>query len=185
MGLVDGFLNSYKDLVLLRTYDYPDILVCEPTVKGSGPSKYVLYKIVGSDHIGEFEIWRRYSHFDLFREVLLARFMGLYIPPIPPKQKIGNNEQSFVDERRESLDTFMKDLTYLPYLYESAEFQVFLRPQIGNVEKALKTLPQMTTDDHLTRLRTLIPINENVTEYKLKGCNETITEFNKEAKELI
>ncbi len=57
------------------------------------------------------------------------------------------------------LDRFMKDLTLLPYLYESPEFQVFLRPQ-GDLEKALKTLPLMTTDDILGRLRTIMPVNE-------------------------
>jgi hypothetical protein len=57
------------------------------------------------------------------------------------------------------LDRFMKDVTLLPYLYESAEFQVFARPQ-GDIEKAMKTLPLQTTDDILLRFRTIMPINE-------------------------
>lgn len=39
----------------------------------------------------------------------------------------------------------MKELALLPYLYESDEFETFIRPQ-GDVEKCLKNLPKMTTD---------------------------------------
>lgn len=39
------------------------------------------------------------------------------------------------------LDRFMKEISKLPYLYESNEMQVFLRPS-GDVEKALESLPR-------------------------------------------
>mmetsp|Transcript_3569 Transcript_3569/g.2597 ORF Transcript_3569/g.2597 Transcript_3569/m.2597 type:complete len:93 (+) Transcript_3569:473-751(+) len=88
MGGIDlstGILESYRDLPKLKQYDFPEVMVNEPTVKGSGPTKFVVYKVSGRDHLGEFECWRRYSHFLLFREILTQRFIGLYIPPMPPK----------------------------------------------------------------------------------------------------
>ena len=78
-----------------------------------------MYKIRGSDHLGEFEVFRRYKQFHLLRNVLFSRFMGLYVPPIPEKKSIGNTEDHFVEERRFFLDKFMKDIAGLPYLYES------------------------------------------------------------------
>ena len=72
----------------LRVYDFPEIMVGEPVTKGTGPSKFVVYKILGRDHLGDFEVWRRYSHFNMFRDILITRFVGLYIPPMPPKKKI-------------------------------------------------------------------------------------------------
>ena len=73
--------------------------------------------------------------FAMFREALLNRFPGLFIPPMPPKKKLvtfknkflsggcqGNKEGTFIDERMHFLDRFMKDITLLPYLYESVEF---------------------------------------------------------------
>lgn len=57
------------------------------------------------------------------------------------------------------LDRFLKDICVLPYLYESQEFQIFLRPQ-GELEKCFKSLPPMTTDDVLHKFRVVMPINE-------------------------
>jgi hypothetical protein len=34
----------------------------------------------GFDEIGQFEIFRRYKEFHLFRSVLVTRFPGLYVP---------------------------------------------------------------------------------------------------------
>jgi len=85
-------MTSFRDLVKLKKYDFPEILVSEPVSKGSGPTKHVVYKVTGRDYLGEFEIMRRYSHFLLFREVLFNRFIGLFIPPIPPKKKIVTSE---------------------------------------------------------------------------------------------
>lgn len=79
---------SFRDVINIRKYDFPEIVVSEPVVKSSGPTKHVVYKVIGKDHLGEFEIMRRYSHFALFREVLLARFPALFIPPMPPKKKL-------------------------------------------------------------------------------------------------
>jgi hypothetical protein len=55
---------------------------------GSGPSKHHAYRLRGSDHYGEIEIFRRYKEFDKQRAVFVDRYPGLYIPPLPPKKKI-------------------------------------------------------------------------------------------------
>ena len=51
---------------------------------------YILYRVNGIDREGKFEIWRRYSDFEVLRQTLVERFPGLYVPPIPKKKVIGN-----------------------------------------------------------------------------------------------
>ena len=57
------------------------------------------------------------------------------------------------------LDRFIKDISSLPYLYESEEFKTFLRP-LGDLEKCMTSLPKLTTDDILKRFREKIPLHE-------------------------
>jgi hypothetical protein len=57
------------------------------------------------------------------------------------------------------LDRFIKDICTLPYLYESEEFKIFLRPP-GDLEKSLKNLSTLTSDDVLKRYREKIPLLE-------------------------
>ena len=86
--LPTGCLVTFRDVVNIRKYEFPEILICDPKTTGSGPTKHTVYKMTGKDHLGEFEGVRRYSHFNLFREILITRFPGLYIPPMPPKKKL-------------------------------------------------------------------------------------------------
>jgi sorting nexin-1/2 len=48
----------------------------------------------------------------------------------------GNKDNAFVEERCFFLDLFIKEICKLPYLFESSEFQAFIRTP-GDVEKAL------------------------------------------------
>ena len=57
----------------------------------------------------------------MLRELLIQRYYGLYIPPMPPKKKIGAKDKNYVETRMHFLDRFMKDCACLPYLYESNE----------------------------------------------------------------
>lgn len=119
-----GILSSFKDLMGIRKHDPPEISVSEPLLK----SGHHEYKVKGRDYIGEFEVNRRFREFDTFRKVLYSRFLGLYVPPIPPKKSVGKTEDLLVEERLFFLDRFMRQIAELPYLYESDELQTFLRP---------------------------------------------------------
>lgn len=87
-ALPTGNMTSFRDVINIRKYDFPEVVVSEPTMKSTGPTKHVVYKLTGKDYLGEFEALRRYSQFALFREVLCTRFPALFIPPMPPKKKI-------------------------------------------------------------------------------------------------
>ena len=90
--------------------------------RGASGQKYTVYRILGSDHSGEIDIFRRFSDFDTFRNILIGRWPGIYIPSIPPKQQIKKTEAKLVKERHYFLDKFLKDCSTLPYIYESEEW---------------------------------------------------------------
>jgi hypothetical protein len=45
----------------------------------------------------------------------------MYVPPIPPKKKMGNTSQEFIEARCFYLNMFFKQLVRCPYLLESEE----------------------------------------------------------------
>ena len=77
-----------KVTVGMKNSQEPRVKVCEPVEKGSGPTKYLVYKVVGCDFMGEFEIFRRFREFYMFRDLLIDRWPGLYIPPMPSKKAV-------------------------------------------------------------------------------------------------
>ena len=61
--------------------------------------------------------------------MLINRFPGLYIPPVPKKTTTGKKDEAVVRERKYFLDLFLKECCSLKYLAQSKELQTFLRPQ--------------------------------------------------------
>lgn len=109
------------------------------------PNKnHIVYTVIGRDRNGPFEIQRRFKEFNLLRQVLSQRNIGLYVPPIPPKKKVGNTSQEFIEARCFYLNMFFKQLVRCPYLLESEELQLFIRPHM-DVERALTYLPKLST----------------------------------------
>jgi sorting nexin-1/2 len=89
---------------------------------------FVVYTVIGLIKKEQFEIQRRYSDFAALRAALVERFPGLYVPPVPSKKAIGNTKQSFVEERCFLLNMFIKQLSRCPYLLDSQEFAIFVKP---------------------------------------------------------
>ncbi len=77
-------IGNFKDGIYVEIRDYQ--------MKVSGVAKFVKYSIRGKDRNGMFEIPRRYNEFLALRNLLVARWPGYYIPPIPPKKVLGNLE---------------------------------------------------------------------------------------------
>ena len=66
----------------------------------------------------------------MLRTTFVERWPGLYVPPIPHKKKIGNKDGDFIRERCFLLNLFIKQTARCPYLLESDEFSIFLRPKV-------------------------------------------------------
>lgn len=98
-------------------------------------SNYIIYTVKGTDKNGEFLSQKRYSDFDKLRVILQQRWPGCFIPPIPPKQAIGNLEDKFIDERKVLLDNFIKQLATSKFIWYSDEMQIFVRQPDTDLEK--------------------------------------------------
>lgn len=70
--------------------------VCDAQLMGSGPSKHHAFRVKGTDHYGDLEVFRRYREFDKLRQMFMDRFPGLFIPPLPEKKKINKTQRQFV-----------------------------------------------------------------------------------------
>jgi hypothetical protein len=75
------------------------------------------------------KVSRRYSQFEALREALVSRFIGLYVPPLPPKNYISFNPEA-QNDRTALLHKFVQNLIQWPYLLESIEWQLFMRSNI-------------------------------------------------------
>lgn len=106
--------------------------------------KYVVYAVRGIDKLGSFEVIRRYSDFTALRSVLLQRWPGCFVPPLPPKKVVGNMDAKFIEERRLFLDLFLKKVATLKWLWYSEEVDIFIRSNSNDIEKTLGSLPKST-----------------------------------------
>jgi DNA-directed RNA polymerase subunit H (RpoH/RPB5) len=128
------------------------IRVSDPIVKGDKYTLgFVIYAIRGSDKDGAYETFRRYSEFNTVRTIMVTRWPGCYVPPLPPKKKVGNMDQKFIEERRRFLDHFCKLVAEIPYLYYSEEFQIFLRSTNPDIDKALSNLAKSTAEEIIAK----------------------------------
>mmetsp|Transcript_21373 Transcript_21373/g.28646 ORF Transcript_21373/g.28646 Transcript_21373/m.28646 type:complete len:105 (-) Transcript_21373:1226-1540(-) len=62
-----------------------ELHVGEPILVKKGLTEHHEYPLAGRDSIGDIECQRRFQNFYDFRSMLVNRFPGLYIPPVPRK----------------------------------------------------------------------------------------------------
>jgi len=152
------------------------IEVCDPITKEEKFAKHTLYKIKGSDQDGLFEVLRRYSDFDRIRSILVSRWPGVFIPPLPPKKTVNNMDAKFIEERRKALDQFCKNIAQKPSLQNSEEFQVFIKSKNTEVEKLLSIFQKFNVEDTISKYLTYFPYLENKGEIS-KDIAKNITNF--------
>jgi hypothetical protein len=141
-----------ESVIIRPTDNVPVVIkVCEPTVKDETFSKHVIYKVKGTDRDGAYESFRRYSDFNTLRKVMQQRWPGCYIPPLPEKKAIGNLDLKFIEDRRKFLEYFCQKIAEIPYLYYAEEFQIFIRSNSHDIEKALNPLSIVVYEDIINK----------------------------------
>jgi len=104
---------------------------------------HIKYTVSGVDMDGPFEDVRRFRDFFALKNGLTQRWPGIFIPALPEKKLVGNNDDKFVEERRSMLERFMKELAKFDYLTHSKEFKIFARDK-GDLDKILNNLVKQT-----------------------------------------
>lgn len=95
---------------------YMEVEVGAPVLIKQTVQDYHAYPITGRDSLGEFDCQRRFNLFYEFRQALLMRYPGLFIPPLPPKQMTGKGEEITLLERRHFLDLFLRECVEHKYI---------------------------------------------------------------------
>jgi hypothetical protein len=159
--------------------------VADPRKAKNG--EHIVYVVRGREQsLGYFEILRRFSDFLALRTAFVDRFPGLYIPPIPSKKSIGNTKPEFVDERCFLLNMFIRQLARCPYLVESQEFQIFVKPQIiANLQRELSLLPHMSPENHLHRIQKFYSFLGEINDTQILNQNNEILGFQAQAVKML
>ncbi|CAD8084704.1 unnamed protein product [Paramecium primaurelia] len=152
--------SNLENLFLKADYTFPiEIKVCDPVQKGGGISTYIVYTIKGKDCFGEFETCRRFNEFYTIRELLLAKWPGQYIPPIPEKSVSTGTE--IIIERTRLLNIFCMKMMQIKHLYYSEEFyDIFLRSTNPDINKQIAQIPKQNVFAYTERYKQAFQINE-------------------------
>lgn len=142
-------------------------------VKVGGHTKYT---VTGIDDEGEFKESRRFREFHALSIVLRTRWPGCYVPAIPEKKMVGNNDSQFIEDRRQLLERFVKEIAKFDYIVFSKEFKVFVRGT-GEIDKVLQSLPKQTPLQVLEKYRLNFKINEECEPTDLNNYSDTIQRF--------
>ena len=124
------------------------LFVSDPITNEDGIYSFISYTLQGS-RLPE-PLSRRYSDFDALRKKMLERWPGIFIPNIPHKKLIGNQDKEVVGLRIQTLNVFLKKISKIDYLYNSVELKAFLENS-NDVKKTLDSIKPETNEELLRR----------------------------------
>jgi hypothetical protein len=81
-----------------------------PESHGNALNSYLRFKLTFEMEGNNFEVWRRYSDFDMLRKLLRKCVPFHYIHPLPPKKAISIKQTNVLNDRLEELNHFVKFL---------------------------------------------------------------------------
>ncbi|CAD8098308.1 unnamed protein product [Paramecium sonneborni] len=152
--------SNLDNLFLKADHTFPiEIKVSDPIQKVGSISNYVVYTIKGKDCFGQFETQRRFNDFYMIRELLLAKWPGQYIPPIPEKSV--NAGSDIILERTRLLNIFCMKMMQIKHLYYSEEFyDIFLRSTNQEISKQIAQIPKQNVFAYTERYKQAFQITE-------------------------
>ena len=123
---------------------------------------YVNYEIEGKMNKKNFELYRRYSEFAVYRKLLRKNWPGLFIPFLPPKKTYGNLDDTFIIMRRKFLQYFCNKICSTPHFASSFETKIFLEPKNENfLELPIEIYQRSIEDINNTYFEFFGFLNEN------------------------
>jgi len=133
----------------------------------------IYFTIRAFDDEGNFTIERRFSEFEALRKAFASRLCGMYIPKIPKSSFFGDSKDlKFLQERSFHLEQFLKKVLRLPYLLQSGELKVFVRPDqqlvdkegiVVEIVKQIEMLPEQTIEMLSYRIKSITRFEQNIT----------------------
>ncbi|KAM9779907.1 sorting nexin-8a [Neosynchiropus ocellatus] len=121
--------------------------------------KHVEYQVTSTRY--KMSVYRRYSDFDVFHEILLQRFSYRVVPVLPPKRMLKGvltsvSERDFIEGRRRALCRFINLVARHPFFSEDELVKTFLTFSGSDVQIKLRDTYKKTGDEFMTnRVATL------------------------------
>ena len=140
-------------------------------------NNHTKYTVTGVDRDGDFNCTRRYNQFHCLLTTLQARWPGFYIPALPEKQAMNTTDSLFLEERRQLLERFLKEIAKYEYIVTSSEFSIFARSGDNSVNVSLNALPKQPPIEILNKYRKAFKINELQSDGKISQYQETVKMF--------
>ncbi|KAG7504590.1 hypothetical protein JOB18_012505 [Solea senegalensis] len=115
--------------------------------------KHVEYQVTSERY--KISVYRRYSDFDVFHEVLLQRFSYRVVPALPPKRMLKGvltsvSEREFIEGRRRALGRFINLVARHPVFSEDELVKTFLTFSGSDVQTKLRDAYKKTGDEFMT-----------------------------------
>uniref|UniRef100_A0A8C5EN97 PX domain-containing protein n=1 Tax=Gouania willdenowi TaxID=441366 RepID=A0A8C5EN97_GOUWI len=111
--------------------------------------KHVEYQVTSQHY--KISVYRRYTDFDVFHEVLLQRFAYRVVPALPPKRMLkGNPISRFIMGRRRALCRFLNLVARHPFFSEDELVKTFLTFSGSDVQIKLRDSYKRTRDEFMT-----------------------------------
>lgn len=198
---IDEFINCNKiEKSPLTNITNLEFEVTEPKLVKTGlfSSNYILYKVKTPSL--NLEVSRRYSDFQWLYDELKLKFSYIFIPPIPPKVLIDNNNENLSSKRMKMFTLFLNHLATIQSLKSSMilydfisieDIEVFNKKQkdyenmnnksnleIENIEGIIKTCYNPIIDKQVLFIKNYISKKDNLLQ-KIINHYSLIQEENK------
>ncbi|KAJ8391874.1 hypothetical protein AAFF_G00084900 [Aldrovandia affinis] len=115
--------------------------------------KHVEYQITSQRF--KISVYRRYSDFDVFHELLLQRFAYRMVPALPPKRMLkgvltSTSEREFIEGRRRALRRFINLVARHPFFSGDELVKTFLTFSGSDVQNKLRDAFKRAGDEFMT-----------------------------------
>ena len=78
-----------------------------------------------------YKLYRRYSEFKKLRDMLMKKYIGIFLPSLPRKQIFRSTDINLIEFRKKFLQIFLHELQLCHFFNESEEIKGFLDPTIS------------------------------------------------------
>ena len=138
----------------------------------SGTMKdYISYTFSGKDI--DTPLNRRFSDFLALRQKLVERWPGIFIPVIPPKKAINNNDERTINKRLRMLNRFLFKISNMSFLNYSDEIKKFKTVQ--DIQKELESMKKPSYLEIYERYE--VVFNEKKENYDLSIGKTKVNDF--------
>ncbi|KAI7803331.1 sorting nexin-8a [Triplophysa rosa] len=115
--------------------------------------KHVEYQVTSERF--KVSVYRRYSDFDVFHELLLQRYAYRIVPALPPKRVLKGvltsvSEREFIEGRRRALARFLNLVARHPFFSEDELVRTFLTFSGSDVQTKLRDACKKLGDEFMT-----------------------------------